>query len=367
MTEEALAIEEEAIETRITTLNYGRFLRRLMALAIDVLLLSGLGLLIVIFFRSKFMGIGHDGWIIGYAICAAYFTLTQGPLFNGQSLGMYIFELRVIGKDGGPVSYPAAFARFFVLSFPFFLTFWSDQVILSTPPPGFQLLWGIFLFLMIGIPVGSGVLVLLHPERRAFHDFISRSWVTEPGIEIGTKLTEKEAMALIGITAGSSRIAWRVVIIVEMMLAILISALLLFQIVIENKNLTLNNEIYNVTKALSAIREIKYPSLSLSIRREQRDKQIVLKQDFIISAQVSTVQFKNEDSLAGIREKMLRILDRELPGGPVQGRLRLILRSGFELGIGHYWKEERMDYIWDGGHWMEEKRDEPSSAGESDE
>lgn len=354
MTEEALALEEESVIPKVTALNYGRFLRRLVALAVDCLLMGAVGLLIVILLKDRLMDLGESGWVIGYIICAVYFTLSQGPLGRGQSLGMHLLDLRVIGKNGEPVSYGASFVRFIILTLPFFMAFWSEPLVLSVPPPGFQVLFAVFLLLMIGLPIGSGILVLLLPERRALHDFAAGAWVTEPGIVIGEKLTEEEAKVIIELKSYSPKFAWLVFGVVETLIIILLSSLMLFQATYTSETAAIYNGTYQIHKILSGYGKVRYPSLKILVYQEKQDNQLILKQDYLIISQVTSSQFENDEEMNKIRGEILDILNRHLRGAAGQ-KMSIGFKNGFELGIGNHWRINQMDYTWKKGEWIEDK------------
>lgn len=83
--------------------------RRVVAFAIDVLILGVAGLVAGGFLSKQFAALGAWGNLLGFAIAVAYFGITQSRIGGGQSPGMRILGLKLIRRDGGLLApWPAA-------------------------------------------------------------------------------------------------------------------------------------------------------------------------------------------------------------------------------------------------------------------
>jgi uncharacterized RDD family membrane protein YckC len=141
---------------------YGGFFRRLAAFSIDglaILLLSALmGAMAYIGYK---VGLAAHGRIVSWdnaapliacltagwlALATAYFVLFHG--MSGQTVGKWMFGLRVVGAAQQPISHRRALLR------------WIGLVGLGCASLGLSVLW-----------------VLWSGEKRAWHDFLARTWV----------------------------------------------------------------------------------------------------------------------------------------------------------------------------------------------
>lgn len=139
---------------------WGGFVRRACALIIDGVIVVLLGLLMVLLSyvgykvglsahgrsmttsnASALMYILGWGWIV---LSAAYFVLFHG--MTGKTPGKHLLGVRVVGADGGAVTYGQALIR------------WAALVLFAPVLLGF--LW-----------------VLWSREKRAWHDRVSQTWV----------------------------------------------------------------------------------------------------------------------------------------------------------------------------------------------
>ncbi len=153
---ERLKMEEE--ET--SGIQWGGFLLRSCAFSVDLFVLSLFSLLL---FYLSFVGytvglsahhqslspdnVGGFLWLLSFAwfgLGTVYFVLFHG--LGGKTIGKWIFGLRVVGADQGPISYNQALIR------------WIGSLISSF--------------------LGLGVLwIIWNREKRGWHDLMARTWV----------------------------------------------------------------------------------------------------------------------------------------------------------------------------------------------
>ena len=161
--EAALRLYEATIRTeRNPALRWGGFFRRAGAFIIDVLMIALL---------SALMGaMGYIGYKVGLAahnrtiswtnaaplmslltmawvaLATAYFVVFHG--MEGKTIGKWLFGLRVVGAERQPISYRRALLR------------WIGWLGFGCASVGLSFLW-----------------ILWNREKRAWHDYLARTWV----------------------------------------------------------------------------------------------------------------------------------------------------------------------------------------------
>jgi uncharacterized RDD family membrane protein YckC len=141
---------------------YGGFLRRLGAFGVDlatILLLCALmgamayvGYKVGLTAHGRFVSLENAmplvvlltfGWFL---LTTAYFVLFHG--LEGKTVGKWLFGLRVVGEERQPISYRRALLR------------WIAWLGFGCTSLGLSFLW-----------------ILWNREKRAWHDFLARTWV----------------------------------------------------------------------------------------------------------------------------------------------------------------------------------------------
>jgi len=159
---EARAAAPENPPETAPVISYGGFFRRLGAFIVDVLsilLISGLmGAMAYIGYKVGLAAHGRvvtwdnagplmvlltAGWL---ALAASYFVVFHGMV--GQTIGKWMFGLRLVGSEERPISYRRALLR------------WIGMVGLGCASIGLSFLW-----------------ILWSREKRAWHDYLARTWV----------------------------------------------------------------------------------------------------------------------------------------------------------------------------------------------
>jgi uncharacterized RDD family membrane protein YckC len=169
---EALPLHEGADEPKHESLlvdddttsgvQWGGFLRRVFAFVIDLVVVFVLCAILFVFcfigYKVGLAAYGRTlsaensqglltflvgGWVF---LTTSYFVLFHG--MEGQTVGKWLLGLRVIGEDRAPLSYKRATLR------------WVSEIVLA--PFVVSILW-----------------IIWSREKRAWHDYLARSWVAK--------------------------------------------------------------------------------------------------------------------------------------------------------------------------------------------
>lgn len=162
---------EPGIPSKLGSVRYAGFWRRVAACVLDGLVLGMVGQILGLLFAQQFMTLGQAGRLIGFAIAAGYFI----PAHHlwGQTLGKRLMRIRVQALDGRPVSVTAATIRYAALDVPWFLNgvFFTG----SNWPKVLLIAAGVVLasVLFIGILGNAYLLLFNRPSRRLIHDVLA--------------------------------------------------------------------------------------------------------------------------------------------------------------------------------------------------
>lgn len=150
------------------------FLKRIVALFIDLGVLYFIGYLISFFLGNYIMYFGHFKIIIGIVISTIYFTLMHSKLFAGKSIGKRLMRLQLIGLDGNYLSLGKSFLRSIIFTIPYC---YSDLLNINFGS-------SIDLFQFVSYTIIPSLLLINHsfsftnPMRQCFHDIVVKSVVT---------------------------------------------------------------------------------------------------------------------------------------------------------------------------------------------
>ena len=150
--------------------------RRLIAFALDTLILGLVGLCIGFFLYDHLVALGAWGRAIGFPISLLYFALTDSRINLGQSPGKMALGLKVVRHDGSLLSVPAALLRAIILSLPFFFRIDIDY--------SSALFWPLCTLATLACSAGLITLYLLifnRPARQSLHDLAVGSYVVRAG------------------------------------------------------------------------------------------------------------------------------------------------------------------------------------------
>ncbi len=157
--------------------DFSGFWQRAGAFIIDCIILGILGLALGQIFYLQLVELGGWGKLIGFTICALYFSILNSSIGNGQTIGKAITGIRVVNINAESISFPTAFLRYSVLGIAFLLN--NNMLItdfaLTTPVAGVLLILPIF-----GIPLLSIYLVIFNrATRQTLHDIICNTYVVK--------------------------------------------------------------------------------------------------------------------------------------------------------------------------------------------
>ena len=155
----------------------GGFWVRALALVLDIILLNFIFNGLSFLFREQFFLVSRYTDFIGLIIVFLYFTLLNGPVGKGRTMGMYLFNICVRDYEGCALSLGAACKRTLIqMVSPIFPMVFFTPFLKMTDPSQAMLSGGI-LSLSLSFLVSNALLVGLHPLKQGFHDRVARSIV----------------------------------------------------------------------------------------------------------------------------------------------------------------------------------------------
>ena len=155
------------------------FWRRIGALFIDTLILGLVGFLLGLTLESTFVQIGGWGRLIGFVIALVYFGAMNSKLFNGQTIGKKLLNLRVVDSNNQTIPLFRSVLRHIVLATPFSLNGaqFSNEALLS------------FLMYPLSLVVFGGLFSIIYlyifnrVTRQSLHDLAVGTFVVNGNIE----------------------------------------------------------------------------------------------------------------------------------------------------------------------------------------
>ncbi len=164
---------EPGRDSNISRPTIALFWSRLLALFVDALILGTLGLLIGFFFFDALARLGGWGRAIGFTIAFFYFGLLNSTVGGGQTIGKRFSRVRVVHREGTPISPWRSFLRFSVIGLPFFLNGAMIRPEIATSLAG--KLMAIFIF-----GIGGAIIYLYvfnRRSRQSLHDLVAGTYV----------------------------------------------------------------------------------------------------------------------------------------------------------------------------------------------
>jgi uncharacterized RDD family membrane protein YckC len=95
--------------------------RRIGAFFLDSVVLGVIGLAAGYFLAEEFVQLGSWGRLLGFSVALIYFGILNSRLSGGQTLGKRLLKIKVVAKDGTPLSVSKSFLRFLPLGIPWSL------------------------------------------------------------------------------------------------------------------------------------------------------------------------------------------------------------------------------------------------------
>jgi uncharacterized RDD family membrane protein YckC len=153
----------------------GALWRRVVAFAIDGIIVGLVGFAITLPFFEAFSRLGSWGPAVGFCLAFPYFAILNSVIGNGQTLGKRLTHLQVINRNGNTISFWRSAVRYAVFAVPYFL---NEMTLPATRTP-----WVVStLVAVVVIGVGGSTLYLVffnRHTRQGVHDLAVGSYVTE--------------------------------------------------------------------------------------------------------------------------------------------------------------------------------------------
>jgi uncharacterized RDD family membrane protein YckC len=156
------------------------FWRRVAADIIDVIALAAIGWGIGYPFRYALSELGSRAVWIGLAISLLYAVALQTRLGRGQTLGKRALRIQVLRRDGNYLSPGRSFLRSLVVSFVFYNGIYGS-ILGSASPRVAEVVGAVFLVAVFWLFFACFLMIPVHPLRRGLHDIVSGSIVVHTG------------------------------------------------------------------------------------------------------------------------------------------------------------------------------------------
>ncbi len=170
---------------------------RVIALAIDGLVLFAIGLSLGSLVGERIAPVGTPARLIGLLVMVPYLGVLGSEIGNGQTLGKRLLGLRVVDANGRPLPLGKALPRAALLSLPWIFDGMRFGSLGSAAP---AMLWagGVIVFGLGGAIVWTAALNIR--TRQALHDLLAGSFVIEArgiGLPVPVASTRRPLVASI--------------------------------------------------------------------------------------------------------------------------------------------------------------------------
>jgi uncharacterized RDD family membrane protein YckC len=153
----------------------GSLWRRVVAFAIDGMILFLVGTGIALPFFDTFSRLGSWGPLVGFCLALPYFAILDSAIGNGQTVGKRLMHIQVIDESGSTISLWRSAARYAVFAVPYFLNEMSLPV--TRTPRAVSTIVSLIVF---GIGGASLYLMVFNRNtRQGIHDLITESYVAD--------------------------------------------------------------------------------------------------------------------------------------------------------------------------------------------
>jgi uncharacterized RDD family membrane protein YckC len=164
-----------AVETLPPDRLVGALWRRVVAFAVDGIVIGLVGMAVTLPFFETFSRLGPWGPLVGFWLAFPYFAILNSGIGNGQTLGKRLMHLRVIDKSGNTISFWRSAVRYSVLAVPYLL---NEMTLPMTRTP-----WVVSTlvgFVVAGVGGATLYLVLFNRHtRQGIHDLLVGSYVAD--------------------------------------------------------------------------------------------------------------------------------------------------------------------------------------------
>lgn len=144
------------------------FWQRSIAYLLDSLLLGLVGVCLGLVLRNQFEAMGTWGRAVGFFVALGYFAVMESRLLHGRTLGKRVMDIKVVARNGAPLSFGRALLRSAVFHLPYFLNgIYSGAGYSAVALPAIQMI------IVFGL---GGAIVYLYlfnrRTRQSVHDLI---------------------------------------------------------------------------------------------------------------------------------------------------------------------------------------------------
>lgn len=147
--------------------NISGFWRRIIAFAVDVLIIAAIGFVVGTLFFNALARMGSQGFWVGLLIAVGYFGWMNSSFNNGQTIGKRLMKIRVVDALGNTIPLGRSIQRSALLLVPLIYAPVSQSVV-------DLVLKAIMLFIMVAVVY----LYLLNIKtRQSAHDLVLKTFV----------------------------------------------------------------------------------------------------------------------------------------------------------------------------------------------
>lgn len=153
----------------------GSLWRRLIAFAVDGIILGVIGSVVALPFFETFSHLGAWGRLVGFGIALPYFAILDSTIGNGRTLGKRWMRLQVVDVRGNTISFGKSVVRYTLFAVPYFLNGISLPV--TRTPWIVSVLISVVIFAVGG---ANFYLVFFNRHtRQGIHDLAAGSYVAD--------------------------------------------------------------------------------------------------------------------------------------------------------------------------------------------
>ncbi len=294
------------------------FWKRIGALFVDTLILGLVGFLLGLVLESTFVQISGWGRLIGFSIALTYFGLMNSKIFNGQTIGKRLLNLKVVDSNNQTIPLIKSVLRYIVLAAPFYLNGaqFSSEALLS------YLLYPLSMIVFGGLFSIIYLYIFNRVTRQSLHDIAVGTLVVNANIE-------KQEVGKI----------WKphlVMVVVFFVAAAIVPAF--------TGRLAQNEPFKDMLAVQSAISDeqgVTYATVATgtttfsSVNEETKTATYVNAQAVLSSNKVSDVE---------LARKLATIVVQNYPEAVNKDVLRITLKYGYDIGIWSQWSNHAHDF-----------------------
>jgi len=155
------------------------FWRRIGAFAIDTIILGIVGFGLGLILEKQFVQLGGWGRFVGFFIALFYFGVLNSRVFDGQTVGKKLVNIRVVDGNNESIDLSRSFARYSLLGVPFFL---NGAQFTNEAMTSFWI-YPISLLIFGGLLSVVYLYIFNRVTRQSLHDLVVGTYVVNSGSE----------------------------------------------------------------------------------------------------------------------------------------------------------------------------------------